>query len=68
MPEQQPLVIPIPGRGLDKYNEPIYNLPTTPFVQNMNIIPTVVRKRAGCIKLGLNLPLKGTGMEVLQYI
>jgi len=68
MAEQKPLVIPIPSMGLDKYNEPIYNAPTTPFVQNMNIFPTVVKKRSGSIKLGLNLPLKGTGMEVLQHI
>lgn len=62
------LTIPIAGGGLDKRNEPILGAPFSPNLINMNVYPTVTKKRFGYSKLGLNLPLKGTGMEVFQYI
>jgi len=63
------LPIPIARNGINKDIQPtslqgIY----TPFMKNMVLEPSRIRKRLGYTTLGSNLPLSGTGMKLYQYI
>ena len=68
---QKLITIPIPlaKNGINKDLEPtslrgIY----TPFMKNMILEPSRVKKRLGYSQMGLNLPLTGVGMKLYQYI
>lgn len=63
------LSIPIARGGINKEAstsslEGVY----TPYMKNMFIEPFMLRKRLGYTQFGSNLPLSGTGMQLLQYI
>lgn len=61
--------IPIARGGINKDVEPTsLEGVFTPHMLNMIIDPSRIRKRLGYSKLGLNLPLSGTGMKLLEYI
>lgn len=63
------LPIPIARGGLNKDIEPTsLGGVFTPFMLNMIIEPKRVRKRLGYSQLGTNLPLTGTGMDLIEYI
>ena len=63
------LPIPIARGGINKDIEPTsLEGVFTPFMLNMIIDPRKIRKRLGYSKLGSNLPLTGTGMELIEYI
>lgn len=63
------LPIPIARGGLNKDIEPTsLEGVFTPFMLNMIIEARRVRKRLGYRQLGANLPLTGSGMELIEYI
>lgn len=61
--------IPIARGGINKDIEPTsLEGVFTPFMLNMIIEPRRIRKRLGYSKLGLNLPLTGIGMKLIDYV
>jgi hypothetical protein len=61
--------VPLAIGGLNKDIEPtLFQYPFSPNMKNMQLEPTKVRKRLGYSELGSNLPLSGTGMELIQYV
>ena len=61
--------IPIARGGINKDIEPTsLDGFFTPYMLNMVIEPRRVRKRLGYNQVGTNLPLKGTGMKIEEYV
>jgi len=68
-PDFVTIPIPIARNGINKDIEPtslegVY----TPFMKNMLLEPSMIKKRLGYSTLGSNLPLAGTGMKLYQYV
>ncbi len=62
-------VHPPPVAGIDKRTEGFMMNPMmSPNLKNMMVTPTRIFKRLGGEILGINLPLAGTGQELLQFI
>jgi len=68
MAEYQTVQIPIAVNGLNKDLQPTQIPSASPNMKNMYVENWGVRKRLGYIQSGLNLPLAGIGMELMQYI
>jgi len=66
--EYQTIQIPIAVNGLNKDLQPTQIPSASPNMKNMYVKNWGVHKRLGYIKKGLNLPLTGIGMELIQYI
>ena len=65
--EIRPLSPPI--WGVNRRDEPVHLDPKySPYMKNMVVETTMVRKRLGYTLLGTNLPLVGIGMELIRYI
>lgn len=59
---------PVPLGGLNTRDEPtLMSRLQTPDMQNIELDRSFIKKRLGYIELGTNLPLTGTGMELIQY-
>ncbi len=59
---------PVPLGGLNTRDEPtLMSRLQSPDMQNIEIDRSFIKKRLGYILLGTNLPLTGTGMELIQY-
>ncbi len=68
MAEFQTIAIPLGLQGINKDAQgPNLNGIHTPNMKNFVLERTHYRKRLGYSKLGLNLPLQGTGMELVEY-
>ncbi len=62
------LTLPIPLGGLNTRDEPtLMNRLQTPSMQNMEIDRSSINKRLGYSLFGTWLPLRGIGMELIQY-
>lgn len=59
--------IPIATNGLNKDLQPTQIPASSPNMINMIVEPWGVRKRLGYSSIGINLPLPGIGMELIQY-
>ena len=69
MAELQDIPIPIARGGINRDVEPTsLDGVFTPYMLNMILEPRRVRKRLGYRQLGLNLPLKGIGSQLMEYI
>ncbi len=68
MPEYQTVRVPIATSGLNKDLQPTQIPASSPNIVNMLVENWGVRKRLGYATLGINLPLPGIGMELIQYI
>jgi len=68
MPDYEIIQIPIAVNGLNKDMQPTQIPSASPNMKNFYVEPWGVRKRLGYIESGLNLPLSGIGMELIQYI
>ncbi len=69
MPEYEVRPLPPPVWGLNKRDEPIHLDPKfSPYLKNMVVETTMVRKRLGYSEVGTNLPLTGIGMELIRYV
>lgn len=61
--------LPVPLGGLNTRDEPtLMSRLQTPDMKNIQLEESLVKKRLGYITIGNNLPLSGTGMELIQYI
>ncbi len=69
MPEPIYRVAPVPTMGINKAEEPSkFSDAFSPYMQNVIVEITKVRKRRGYSQLGsASLPLSGTGMELINY-
>ncbi len=69
MPDYETIPLPPPVRGLDKKTEAVFLNPKfSPNLKNVHVTPTKLFKRLGDTLLGNNLPLDGTGMELIEFI
>jgi len=66
--EYKTIPIPIAVNGLNKDLQPTQIPSASPNMKNMYVENWGVRKRLGYIQTGLNLPLTGIGMELIQYV
>ena len=68
MPNYQTIPIPIATNGLNKDLQPTQIPSASPNMVNMFVENWGVRKRLGYSSKGINLPLSGIGMELIQYV
>ena len=69
MPDYELRIHPPPVHGVDKRTEGVLLNPLySPNLKNMICTPSKLRKRLGDSRVGSNLPLLGTGMELIQFI
>jgi len=67
MPDYTTIPIPIATNGLNKDLQPTQIPSASPNMMNMKVENWGVRKRLGYSTKGINLPLPGIGMELIQY-
>ena len=69
MPDYEVRQLAAPVWGVNRRDESIHLDPRhSPYMKNMVVEQTKVRKFLGYSVLGTNLPLTGIGMEILRYI